>query len=56
MKTAGENKMVSPEKETKIENKQRFFYPDHQLMVEAGSKEEADGIKDEILAKEVKKS
>lgn len=51
MRTADdmENKAVTPEKSSEIKNKQRFFYPDHQLTVEAETKEEADAKKDQII-------
>ena len=41
MKNQAENKAILPGKKD-IRNKQRFFYPDRQITIEAETKEEAD--------------
>lgn len=52
MQKESENKALTP-KSPAVENKQRFFYPDHQITVEAGSAEEAEIEKEKIISKKI---
>jgi len=43
MEKGRKNKMIGGDKK-EVRNKQKYFYPDHQVTVEAESREEADKI------------
>ncbi len=50
MQTNQKNKMMTG-KEKQVKNKELFYYPDHDVSVEASSKEEADELLKEKLSK-----